>query len=105
LIWPGLAASAVIFGIYLFDCAWDTESGSLSVPISVFVLNIAVFLVLFVLFFIKKYSLDSELDARVSSMIESHHESCKSSGAAIDLILVNKSPLQTTVEQDLSVNA
>ena len=32
ILWPGLGTSSLIFGLYLFDMAWDTESNDIKVP-------------------------------------------------------------------------
>jgi hypothetical protein len=70
MIWPGLFASSVIFGLYLFDMAWDTEDNAVAVPITLLVLNMVVTTVLCVLFFRAKNKVEAELMDRYKQSLE-----------------------------------
>lgn len=73
LIWPSLLASSVIFGLFIFDMAFDDSANndSLAGPISLFVLHIAHFVFVYILFgFAVKKVLDS-LELRATSFFGS----------------------------------
>ena len=56
LVWPSLALASIIFGLYLFDCALDSESNDILIPTVIFVLNIVIFTILcFIFFYSKKH--------------------------------------------------
>jgi hypothetical protein len=68
LVWPGLGAASIIFGLYLFDMAWDTTGNELSAPIVLLVLNIICFVAICTVFFKAKAKIDADLAIRIESL-------------------------------------
>jgi hypothetical protein len=64
-IWPGLGAATVVFGLYIFDMAWDSEDNALGAPIAVLVVNTVSFVAIYALFLNEKLKTEADLATRV----------------------------------------
>jgi hypothetical protein len=78
LIWPGLGTASVIFGLYIFDMAWDTNDNNLGAPIALLFLTLASFVAICFVFFKAKAKLEADLTARVESSRDDHDASTNS---------------------------
>jgi hypothetical protein len=67
IIWPGLGAASVIFGMYIFDMAWDSKGNDIGVPITVLVLTLTAFAFICIIFFKAKSKLIDGLSTHVDS--------------------------------------
>lgn len=75
LIWPCLGSASVIFGFYLFDMAWDTNTkdlGDLSAPIAFLVLTITSFSAICFVCFLVTVKTTSDLANRKQSLEDSN---------------------------------
>lgn len=65
LMWPGLGVASVIFGLYLFDIAWDTTDNNLVAPITLLLLNLFFFSIICAVYFQRKAKIGAFLEARM----------------------------------------
>jgi hypothetical protein len=64
LIWPGLGAASFIFGLYIFDMAWDTEDNEFGAPIVLLLLTIISYVLIFAMFFKAKAKIEANFMAQ-----------------------------------------
>ena len=65
LTWPGIVISSILFSMYLFDVAYDTESPSFEIPIVIACMNLCIVPISIFIFYQSDLKIQSDLEQRL----------------------------------------
>ena len=70
ILWPGITTSSILFSLYLFDMAYDTDHPTLGAPLTVMFLTLATVPCAMMVYYHYSKKAQKSLQTRVSEIVE-----------------------------------
>ncbi len=70
ILWPGITTSSILFSLYLFDMAYDTDHPTLGAPLTIMFLTLATVPSAMMVYYHCSKKAQNSLDVRLSQIIE-----------------------------------